>query len=176
MEEAPSLDNHHNTLFEINISNDQPFQRELVLIGDQHYISRNTNDRPSPEWVVISTDPDIMHLLPVEALNGRGIIAARGQVSITDGILVVDPAADLIYPIDSEIEAGSLIPYLFLPKDALHSNPYRLCDEDPHIILIALLSQQLKCERFQMSWNACFNYSSQTLNQLNQIFFINKHP
>ncbi|KAH0791073.1 hypothetical protein GPJ56_005004 [Histomonas meleagridis] len=115
VEESPVIPNEivPQQEYEIKFSRNEPFPHEKLLIKDIHYnphpYTPEGENLPSPpEWVIISSDPDIMHLLPINCGDAQGLIIYRGQATIESGTLVIHEYAPKIYPTIEEIERGFL--------------------------------------------------------------------
>ena len=81
--------------FEIRFDHSQPLQQEILLVGGIHYNPEpeNTLNTPTPsipQWVIISSDPRISHLLPLYIEQHQGIILCRNQAIISERNLFID--------------------------------------------------------------------------------------
>ncbi|KAH0787666.1 hypothetical protein GPJ56_008461 [Histomonas meleagridis] len=127
--------------YEIEFIREAPFPHKIVLARGIHYNPQPTTPQGEelpipPEWVIISSDPTIINLLPIDCGESRGLILYRGQVTIESGILVIHENTPRIPLSSREIERGLLDLRYFVGPNKPCQMPLRYNLNDPKISYI----------------------------------------
>ena len=138
-EEAPEIFNGRELEeFEISFNHNEPLQQEILLIGGRHYNlpPNNTSLPPTqrlPEWVIISSDARIAHLIPLSLNDQQGLIVCRNQAIINEGNLFIDISRNPQLTTSAEIQRGVFDIRTFVGPSRLSEPPHRLFYNDERV-------------------------------------------
>ncbi|KAH0789353.1 titin [Histomonas meleagridis] len=168
-EEAPDLEQKENDEdFVLEINQELPFQQEILLIRGRHYHPTPTDPEgaplpPPPDWVIISSDINILRFLPIQCNDSNGAILAREQAIIQHDILRINTHNPPIPTTIEEFDRGLLDLRLIIGPNRLRESPFRLFWNDEQISHIRneaqiivyniLNQQQININSSNNTWN-----------------------